>query len=195
MNLPRNITVVLTDCGTANAAYINQKHAIVMCNELTKENHQLLRKNGYGEDKAMKTAILASIFFFYHESGHMLIHELNLPITGKEEDVADQFSAIFLLLNDPSEGKSASGEIVLAAATLFKLESTTPKHRDFQDEHALSQQRFYNLVCMLYGAAPAQYSNLVAKLDYADARLHRCQRESESIVTAWQRLLHPYLKT
>ncbi len=193
--LPGDITVVLTNCGTANAFYSSEKHAIVICNELTKENYQLLRQNGYEQDKALKTAIFASLFFFYHESGHMLIHELNLPVVGKEEDVADQFSAFFLLMNDSSADKSDSGEILMSAAKLFALEKNLASEQGLQDEHALDRQRFYNLVCMLYGAAPAKYSNLVANLNYLEPRLSRCQAESKSLVTAWQRLLQPYLKT
>lgn len=194
INLPRDITVVLTDCGQANAAYSSQEHAIVICNELTKNNYQFLKQHGYGEEKALKTAIFSSIFTFYHESGHMLIHELNLPVVGKEEDVADQFAAFFLLINDDKD-KSMSGEIVMAAANLFKLQSTVPDESDIIDEHSLHKQRFYNLVCMLYGAAPKKYSRLVAKLDYPESRLNSCQAENKSKFTAWKLLLQPYLKT
>jgi Putative metallopeptidase len=125
----------------------------------------------------------------------MLIHELNLAAVGKEEDVADQFAAFFLLSNDPSEDKAASGEMVLAAAKIFALDSTEPGNHDYQDEHGLSQQRFYTLVCTLYGANPEKYSNLVSNLDYSESRLQRCQSDSPKIVSAWQRLLEPYLKS
>lgn len=193
IKLPHDITVALADCGEANAAYFHQEHAIVICTELMKQNYELLRQHGYSQEKALKTAIFDSVFTFFHESGHMLIHQLNLPITGREEDVADQFAAVFLLIND-SEDKSMSGEIVMASANLFALQSTVPDDSDLQNEHSLNKQRFYNLVCMLYGAAPQKYSRLVAKLDYAESRLNRCQMESESILTAWKRLLQPYLK-
>ena len=36
-------------------------------------------------------------FVFLHELGHALIHELALPITGREEDVADQLAVASLL--------------------------------------------------------------------------------------------------
>ena len=195
INLPRDITVVVKDCGQANAYYSPNEHAIVICNELTKENYQVLRKHGYGEDEALQTAVYASVFFFYHESGHMLIHELNLPTVGKEEDVADQFSAVFLLLNDPSSHKSLSGEILLSAAKLFQLQRSDLDPEILKDPHALNQQRFYNIVCLLYGSAPEQYSKLVAKLDYPESRQNSCREESETIVSAWKRLLQAHLKT
>jgi hypothetical protein len=194
INLPRDITVVFKDCGQANAVYFSREATIVMCNELTKENYELFRQNGYGQEEALKAAIFASVFIFYHESGHMVIDQLDLPIVGKEEDAADQFAAFFLSIND-TEDKSISGEIVMAAANLFDLTSTAPKERDFQDEHSLSKQRFYSLVCMLYGTNPEKYHSLAVKLDYTKSRLHRCQAEAGTITMAWQRLLEPYLKT
>ena len=195
IELPRNIQIVLTDLGQPNAYYSAQQHAIVISNELTKHNYESLLKRGYSEEEAIKTAVLASIFIFYHEAGHMLIHELNLPITGREEDAADQFAAAFLLLNDSSTDKALSGEIVMAAAQVFDAQRTQPDERDLQDEHSLNPQRFYNLVCMLYGAAPERYGNLVTKLGYSESRLSRCQMESKSVLAAWQRLLEPYLKS
>jgi Putative metallopeptidase len=195
IELPRNIQIVLTDLGEPNAYYSPQQHAIVISNELTKHNYESLRKQGYSEEKALKTAVLASIFIFYHEAGHMLVHELNLPITGREEDAADQFAAAFLLLNDSSADKALSGEIVMAAARVFDAQRTQPDERDLQDEHSLNPQRFYNLVCMLYGAAPERYGSLVTKLGYSESRLSRCQMESKSVLAAWQRLLEPYLKS
>ena len=193
--LPRDITVVLTDCEQPNAFYSSEHHAIVMCNELTKENYRLLRADGYSEKAALKTAILSSVFTFYHEAGHMLIHELELPAVGREEDNVDQFSAFFLLVNDSSVDKSNSGEIILAAAKVFSLKPSSLTSAIIQDEHSLSQQRLANLVCMLYGAAPSGYQDLVKELDYSESRLAGCQAESSKTFAAWKRLLEPYLKT
>jgi Putative metallopeptidase len=193
--LPRDITVVLADCGQANAFYSSGHHAIVICNELTKESYQLLRADGYSEEAALRTAILSSVYTFYHEAGHLVVNELDLPAVGREEDVVDQFSAFFLLVNDSSVDKANSGEIILAAAKVFSLQPELPTPERTKDDHPLSQQRFANLVCMLYGAAPSGYQELVTKLDYSESQLAGCQAESPKIFAAWKRLLKPYLKT
>jgi Putative metallopeptidase len=193
INLPQDITIVLTDCGQANAAYMEDKHEIVLCSELTNESFQVLLKNGHSKEKALKEAIFASVFFALHEAGHMVAKELNLPVVGREEDAVDQFAAFFLLSNDSSETKSISGEIILSAAEVFALTSTEPGIHEYQDEHGLSQQRAFSLICILYGENPEEYSELVSKLDYTESRLGRCQLESKSIISAWQRLLKPYL--
>ncbi len=53
-------------------------------------------------------------FILGHEFGHALIHQLNLPLTGLEEDSADGF-ATFLTVNDKDTGPNAA----LGAAVLF----------------------------------------------------------------------------
>jgi hypothetical protein len=170
------------------------EHKIIMCNELTNQTYELLKQKGYREEAALKSAFFSTVFIFYYEVGHMLIHELDLPIVGKEEDVADQFSAYFLLSSDPSEDKSLSGAIMLSAAKVFARQSTPPKKGDFIDEHALNQQRYYNIVCMVYGASPEKYSGLVTKLNYPESRLNGCRQESAFMFRNWGRLLKPYLK-
>jgi Putative metallopeptidase len=82
----------------------------------------------------------------------------------------------------------------MSAAQLFNLQSTHPTPEDYKDPHSLNQQRYYNLVCMVYGASPGKYRNLVTKLNYPESRLNGCQQESGSMFRNWERLLNPYLK-
>jgi Putative metallopeptidase len=192
INLPRNITLLIKDCGEVNAYYNSSNHSITMCNELTKSNYQVFRQAGFDNEQAWQAAIYATIFVFYHEAGHMLINELDIPVAGREEDAADQFSAYLLLNNDPTEGKKMSKSIVEAGADWFNLTATKPSKESMLGEHSLNQQRFYNLVCILYGADPNTYSELVKKLNYPDRRLNGCRLEYQQIASSWKRLLEPY---
>jgi len=38
-----------------------------------------------------------TVFVLFHELGHGLIHEFDLPVLGEEEDAADTIASIFLL--------------------------------------------------------------------------------------------------
>jgi hypothetical protein len=53
-------------------------------------------------------------FILGHELGHALIHQLNIPLTGMEEDSADGF-ATFFTVNDKDTGPNAA----LGAAVLI----------------------------------------------------------------------------
>jgi len=40
-------------------------------------------------EEAKSFALGNTIFFLFHESGHMLVSEFDLPVLGKEEDAVD----------------------------------------------------------------------------------------------------------
>jgi hypothetical protein len=78
-------------------------------------------------------------FILGHELGHALIHQLNLPLTGLEEDSADGF-ATFFTVNDKDTGPNAA----LGAAVLFDaMGSKRPNLtlEDFSSDHAVILQR------------------------------------------------------
>jgi len=187
--LPRDLSIVLAECGFVNAFYEPAKHRIVMCYELTEYLAKVFRSAGLSNREAEIQALNATVFTFYHEAAHMLIHEWDLPITGKEEDVADQFSAL-LLANATEVGQQA----ILAASQWFALTSSQNSQDQFMDEHSLNQQRTYSLICILYGKNPAKYVSLVRRLKYPPERLAKCEAEYAQISKSWERLLAPYIR-
>jgi hypothetical protein len=61
-------------------------------------------------------------FILGHDLGHAIIHQLNLPLTGLEEDSADGF-ATFFTVNDKDTGpKAALGGAVLFDAVASKTQ-------------------------------------------------------------------------
>jgi Putative metallopeptidase len=54
-----------------------------------------------------------------HEVGHVLIDVLNLPTTGRDEDVVDEFSTLLLL-----EGEEEGEKAVINAAEWFLIEGS-----------------------------------------------------------------------
>lgn len=72
-------------------------------------------------------------FILGHELGHALIHQLNIPLTGMEEDSADGF-AIFFSVNDKDTGPNAAlGGAVLFDAMGSKRPNLTLE--DFSSDH------------------------------------------------------------
>jgi hypothetical protein len=195
--LPRDITVFVRDCGTANAFYSNKNRSITVCNELTSALVKSFIAAGMKPEEAGENAVYAVVFIFYHEAGHMLISELNLPITGREEDVADQFSAYILLdWFDTKETAEFGRQVVAAAAQWFAISKTSENNllAAFLDEHSLNEQRFFSLLCMLYVKDPDQYAGLVSKYGFTPSRLRICRSELNQITKSWNTLLKPYAK-
>jgi Putative metallopeptidase len=197
VRLPRPVTWVMEDCGVANAFYSPKRHSITICNEFTTALGKTFTKMGLSPEEAVAPVIYTVTFTLFHEVGHMLINELNLPITGREEDVADQFSAhVFLDWFNVDEETTAFGQkVVESASRWFAVnKSDVGDLSTFMDEHSLNEQRFLSLLCMLYIKDPDQYSSLVSELGFTPARLRTCRAESAQISRSWNTLLAPHRK-
>lgn len=190
--LPYDIELRTEECGQTNAFYDPNDVAITVCFELMEHFFGVFRSTGMTDEKAYDKMFDATRFVFLHEIGHALTDVYKLPITGNEEDAADRCSAFINLTELGEDGVKA----VIAAADSFQIESkrrTTDK-RDLADEHLLSEQRFYNSLCMLYGSNPSKYSYILTKGYLPKARAERCETEFQKTTESWATLLRPWRK-
>ena len=63
----------------------------------------------------------------------------------------------------------------------------------YADAHALGEQRYFNLQCLLYGSDQARFADLVEGGDLPADRARTCPRETRRVAQAWWRLLRPYM--
>jgi hypothetical protein len=130
-------------------------------------------------------------FVFLHEAGHALVDQLDLPTTGREEDAVDELATVL------STRFEDGGDLGLAAALMFGLfgeERTEIAEDEFWGEHSLDEQRFYSILCHVYGSDPEEYEEIVTEAGIDDDRLEQCPQEYEQKVDAWDELLGPHLK-
>ena len=131
-------------------------------------------------------------FVLGHEFGHALIHQLNLPLTGLEEDSADGF-ATFFTVNDKDAGTNAA----LGAAVLFDaLASKKPNLtlEDFSSDHAVVLQRVYNFLSAVVGSDPQRLQNSLVTDGYIpQVRAMLCRKEWTQLNYGWWTLLEPHV--
>jgi hypothetical protein len=131
-------------------------------------------------------------FILGHELGHALIHQLNLPLTGLEEDSADGF-ATFFTVNDKDTGPNAA----LGAAVLFDaMGSKRPNLtlEDFSSDHAVILQRVYNFLCSVLGSDPQRLQNPLVTDGYIPKeRALLCRKEWTQLNYGWWTLLESHL--
>lgn len=127
-----------------------------------------------------------------HEIAHALIEQYELPVLGKEEDAADAF-ANFMLLHHFDDGP----HILRSVADAFRIQSKrTSRYRaeDYASEHSLDIQRYYMIMCHIYGSNPQRNSEFKRRAKLSNDRAESCEIEFEEMAYSWVRLLKPYLK-
>lgn len=127
---------------------------------------------------------------FYHELGHAFIDVLQLPVLGREEDAADTLSA--LLINTIWNEETATAMIydTSAAFVMYDAEAATEGYETaFWDSHSLDLQRYYNLVCLFYGANPEVRDDVAKELELPEDRAAGCAEEFELAEASWGGLL------
>jgi hypothetical protein len=195
--LPRDVEVRLEECGETNAFYDDESKSIQLCYELFEHFLEIFSGNaeeGSDEDgeEAISKAVAALVFTFYHELGHALIDVYDLPITGREEDAVDQLATVMLL--ETWEGED-SELAILSSAEWFDLDAAESEDEpDMADEHSLELQRYYNLVCWIYGSDTEYFADVADDWELPPARAQRCESEYRRMSSSWDALLGPHLQ-
>jgi hypothetical protein len=189
-NLPVDVTICFSECGERNAFYKPQTHTIDICYEIIDELWESFEPVARNQEELKKSVGEALVFIIFHELGHALIHVYDLPVTGREEDAVDQFSTLLI-------SRSGGVEKAFGGASFFYLSAKKQgafSHFAFWDEHSLSAQRFYEILCLIYGSDPNKFSALIRNGSLPLERGQRCQSEYMKIDRAWLRLLKPHVK-
>jgi Putative metallopeptidase len=202
IHLPNDLTTRFRNCGEANAFYSPQTNEIIMCYELIATVHRNFSAAG-GEEEEIEAEVMgATLFFFLHELGHALVSQLDLPITGREEDAVDDLASIIMLAADEDDGDDSTeegyGALMLSSAAIqFGDMAAQPEAFEniiFWGEHSLDAQRMYHLLCMIYGSNPAAYTAMVGDDALPKARADQCPTEFQQRQRNWNRLLEAHFK-
>jgi hypothetical protein len=196
LNLPHDIQLHGSQCDQANAFWMESENTITICYEDASTSLQIFKDAGEADPET--AAINAEYATFYHEVGHMAISIYDLPVTGREEDVADQLAA-YILLTPGDDGKidPESVQAVKDFARVFNPSTDQTIEVDsgaLADEHSLNEQRVYNLDCWIYGSNPEANGDLVTSGQLPEDRANGCPAEWEQLDQAWSTLLDPYFK-
>ena len=130
------------------------------------------------------------IGIFFHELGHALIDIEEIPIFGQEEDAADIFS--IFLIEQVFENRVAE-DIAFNAAVGFWAEAEHRIDEDntiaWWDVHGPDEQRFYNTVCLFYGADPENRKDFAEDLELPEERADYCADEYDQATASWGSVL------
>jgi hypothetical protein len=129
-----------------------------------------------------------------HELGHVLIAEMHLPLLGREEDAADTYAALRLLTIGTSFSQR---ELAQAAQGWFlndRRDQEIGEKALYYDEHNLSQQRAYQILCLMVGSDPDKFKGLADQMKMPAERQRTCKRDFAKTSEGWQTVLKPWLR-
>jgi Putative metallopeptidase len=191
--LPRALLVKVAGCdGDANAFY--EKDVITVCYEYIEQ----LRKTMPAETTLAGVTPLDAlagplIDTCLHEFAHALFEMLELPVLGREEDAADQVSAYIMLQLGKVEARRLIGGVAHAYQTEAEAVTAPPAMTHFADVHGTPAQRFYNVLCIAYGADKQLFGYVVERGYLPKERAEDCEDEYRQVARAYEKLIGPHV--
>jgi hypothetical protein len=188
LRLKKPLALTTKDCDTINAFYNGT--ALVLCYEffvdLEKKVAAAETPQGYTKQDAIVGGFLGVTF---HELGHGLFDNLDIPVFGREEDAADQMAGFIL----QQFGPKITRRMISGAAYMWAVKTDKWDRTTFSDEHGNDLQRHYNFLCIGYGGDPKTFQDFVDKGALPAERAKNCAREYQQVRNAFVKTVLPYI--
>ena len=168
--------------------------AISVCYEYLEEIMKTLPSENAPKGITRSDAMIGQFFYvFAHEFGHAAFDIFAMPIFGNEEDAADQFATYVML----QFGKDDARRLITGAAFAYERYVQNPQVSAplaaFSDVHAPPAQRYFNMLCLAYGADEALFADVVERGYLPKTRARNCKREYNQVAFAFRDLVTPHL--
>jgi Putative metallopeptidase len=190
--LSRDLTLKVQSCGMDNAWY--DSRGITVCYEYLADARKHSPKEATNDGVTPEDALVSQVYYvFLHEAGHAMFDRLAIPVFGNEESAADQFATYMLL----QMGRDDARQLILGATYTFRAfmnpAETTEATVGFSDIHGTPAQRFFNLLCIGYGARPDVFGDLVERGLLPKSRAQDCPFEYGALAWAYDHLILPHV--
>ena len=174
----------------------NFKPTVTICYEFLKRILELLPNETAPAGLTPTDAAVGQFFWVtFHEVGHAAFDMFNVPIFGHEEDAADNFATFIML----QFGKGQARRLISGAAWAWraylgdyqKNPVVQTRLAAFATDHGLPQERFYNLVCLAFGANSQEFADFASF--FPPTRSPNCSHEYQTLVRAFRQEISPHI--
>lgn len=128
----------------------------------------------------------------YHEAGHALIREFDLPVLANEEVMADSFATVWITQQQTDRAAQIVSDRV--RSWLYEDSEVNPANYDFKGEHELDIRRAYQVACLFYGADPAKWTLDIAWLGFSESDLSDCSDTAPDQIEGWSAVLASHMR-
>ena len=204
LTLRSDLHVGFRSCKVANAFFNPQAREITICLEFIQlvaktaaEDNYYLMKLPREEFSRYVDGAVWSVFL--HELGHAVIAINQVPVTGREEDVADQFAVWFAVRFVADAHKRVVEPGVwfwnrLAQTRDVSSLSSEERKRFMANEHSLDEQRVFNLACWAYGTGTEAGYRVAQRAGLPRERMARCDQEWRQLNAAMTTNFRPQFR-
>jgi hypothetical protein len=196
--LPEELTIRTAECGVVNSRYRreNFKPTVTICYEYLRHILESLPNEITPAGITPGDATAGQFFWVtFHEVGHAIFDIFDVPIFGHPEDAADNFATYTLLQFGRGQARRLIGGAAWAWRAYLGDYKRNPVVRKriaaFADSHGLPEERFYNLLCLAFGADPVQFADVDGYLP--PTRLSTCEFEYRTLVNAFHKQISPHI--
>jgi hypothetical protein len=162
LRLPEKVLVKTEQCDAPGRRY-EPGGPITICYEYLAKLATLVTRipqdgttaRGVSRDDAMVGAFVQVVL---NQMSHAVLYLQQIPVWGREPDAADKLAG-FLMLQFPPE---TARKLLNGAAYFFEASAEgTWANSDLADVQSTELQRFYNYLCIAYGADPLTFKDFV----------------------------------
>jgi hypothetical protein len=189
LRLPRKLQVQVDECGTTKRPYQPGGPAVI-CYEYVAQIERMAAKQGGPNSLPPDTMVVgAFVQSTLNEVAQGVFDILEIPVWGREEDAADKLAAFIMV----QFGKEVARKVLIGAAWFFEVSDRTWTGADFASVHSPEAQRFYNYLCVAYGADPATFKFLLNNDLLPARRAQRCAKEYFDLRRAFFLTIMPHV--
>jgi len=188
LRLPRPIEVRTAECGPNPEPYV-PGGPVTICYEVLAKVAKIVAQ--HSRDPVYQQTLINGAFVqtALHNVSLAIFDVLGVPIWGREFDAADRLAALTIT----QFGEDVMAATVETTTQVFQWSNRTWTGRDFASADSPEAQRFYNYLCIAYGASPYDYDYLVRGGTLPKERAERCGDEYLQIKKAFDLRIMPYV--
>lgn len=192
LKLPVKLKITTLQCNDTNAYWAGRVRGLLLCYEYANWIERLAPVEPTPEGFTREDTIAGEfIETALHELGHAVFDIYDVPIFGREEDAADEIAAFTML----QFGREVALRTIRGTAFAYQAQSKQRKlsRSSFSDEHSTDEQRYYNYLCIAYGAEPTLFQRFVDTDVLPAKRAAHCAREYKQVENAFVQTILPHV--
>jgi hypothetical protein len=196
LRLDRKVVLRIDQCGGQTSVPYRPNGPVTLCYEHIREIYAYAPTEnivpfGQGRPNLSASQLIAGaiVQLILHQMAYAAFDVLQIPVWGRLDDAADYVTAFIML----EFGEEVAWATLLGSAW-FLAQRGMLGTGFFSDFARTSEaQRFYNYLCIAYGARPGTYGFLVNASNLPEARARWCKQDYMKLRAAFRDTFMPHI--